>query len=117
MNSLGVVPLEYLDVSAEGKVAQLHANAREILAQYKRKWTLKRSSSLWFQPPQHTLPVEEVCSQTVPSALLRVPVRILISLSVCLSVCVCSPFVFSSSSPCSFLNVSVRLCSGKHTQC
>jgi len=59
MNSLGVLPVEYLDANAPEKVANLHANAREILAQYKRKWASKSSTSLWFKPPQHTLPVEE----------------------------------------------------------
>ena len=57
MNSVGTLPLEYLDASPEFKAKAALVNAKQILAQYLLKHNQKRSTEFHFVPyqPLHQL--------------------------------------------------------------
>ena len=49
LNSVGVLPLDFLDNTELYKVDNLFTNARQILAQYQIKERMKKESSLLFR--------------------------------------------------------------------
>ena len=49
LNSVGVLPIDYLDNSEPYKVNNLVTNAKQILAQYQINEQMKRESSLVFR--------------------------------------------------------------------
>jgi phosphatidylinositol glycan class N len=55
VNSVGVLPIEYLDLPNDFKAAALLDNAREILLQYQSKEEEKHDTSIFFQPFQPLL--------------------------------------------------------------
>ncbi|KAJ1914500.1 Glycosyl phosphatidyl inositol anchor synthesis [Tieghemiomyces parasiticus] len=50
LNSVGVLPLDYLDATPEYRAASAFANARQILEQFEVKQTDKQATQLFFQP-------------------------------------------------------------------
>lgn len=50
MNSVGVLPLEYLSASDHEKALAAFGNAKEVLAQYLVKAEAKRRTELFFKP-------------------------------------------------------------------
>jgi phosphatidylinositol glycan class N len=50
MNSVGILPIEYLQGSEEYKAKSLYVNAQQILAQFLKKSELKKNSEPFFSP-------------------------------------------------------------------
>ena len=50
VNSLGVLPVNYLDGSERLKAESLFLNAKQILAQYRKKQSTVKATAIMFRP-------------------------------------------------------------------